>query len=101
MRFLRQLYVQVLIGIVLAILLGSVAPDTAKAGMSFTVRAAGTAESLVEPVRHAVALLDKDLPVSKLRPLDTLVATGRTRTRFTATACSARPPSAQASRALA
>ena len=33
-------------------------------------------------MRHAVALLDKDLPVSKLRPLDTLVATGRTRTRF-------------------
>src|SRR5262249_1135630 len=50
--------------------------------MSFVVRAAAGADSLIDPVRHTVALLDKDLPVSKLRPLDTLVAVGRTRTKF-------------------
>jgi putative ABC transport system permease protein len=51
--------------------------------MSFVLRTAGHPESLVNPVRHAVAHLDKDLAVSKLRPLDTFVATARIRTRFT------------------
>ena len=51
--------------------------------MAFAVRAEGTAESLLPAIRHAVTQIDKDLPVSKVRTLDALVAVGRIRTRFT------------------
>ena len=51
--------------------------------MSFAIRAEGSAESLLPAVREAVSRVDKDLPVSKFRTLDTLVAVARTRTRFT------------------
>src|SRR5262249_15307259 len=51
--------------------------------MSFVIRAEGTTESLLPAVRHAVAQIDKDLPVSKVRPLDSLVAIARMRARFT------------------
>jgi len=50
--------------------------------MSFVVRTEGNAESLLPEVRQAVAQLDKDLPVSRVRALDALVAVARIRTRF-------------------
>ncbi|HEY6352310.1 MAG TPA: ABC transporter permease [Candidatus Angelobacter sp.] len=50
--------------------------------MSFVVRTEGSTESLLPEVRQAVAQLDKDLPVSKVRALDALVAVARIRTRF-------------------
>jgi predicted permease len=51
--------------------------------MSFALRVASAAESMDNSIRHVVANIDKDLPVSKLRTLDVLVAIGGTRTRFT------------------
>jgi len=51
--------------------------------MSFVVRVAARPESLPDEIRHAVTKIDKDLPVSKIRTLDTLVAVGGIRTRFT------------------
>jgi predicted permease len=51
--------------------------------MSFALRVTEAPDSLPDGIRHVVADLDKDLPVSKIRSLDTLVATGGARTRFT------------------
>jgi predicted permease len=51
--------------------------------MSFALRVGGTPESMADAIRHVVANIDKDLPVSKIRALDALVAAGGTRTRFT------------------
>jgi predicted permease len=51
--------------------------------MSFVMRTGGTAESLLPAVREVVARLDKDLPVSRFRPIDVLVDAARTRPRFT------------------
>ena len=51
--------------------------------MSFVLKTQGTAESLLPEVRKAVAALDKELPVSRFRPLDDLVNIARTSTRFT------------------
>ena len=51
--------------------------------MSFALRVAGSPAFMGDTIRHVVANIDKDLPVSKLRALDTLVAVGGTRTRFT------------------
>ena len=50
--------------------------------MAFALRADGPVESLVEPIKRAVSSLDKDLPISKVRPLESYVAQARTRTRF-------------------
>lgn len=49
----------------------------------YTMRIAGTAESLVGPIRQAVAKLDKDLPISKVQMLDQYVAQARVKTRLT------------------
>ena len=51
--------------------------------IAFTVRTAGNPESLIGPLRTEVAKLDKELPVSKLFPMDSYVATARTESRFT------------------
>jgi predicted permease len=51
--------------------------------MSFVVRAQGPIASLVDAIRHTVANLDKDLPISKARPLEYYVGQARARTRFT------------------
>jgi predicted permease len=50
--------------------------------MSFVVHADGPPDSLLPAIRHAVALIDKDLPVAKVRGLDVLVAIARTGSRF-------------------
>lgn len=50
--------------------------------MSFVVRTEGTPESLVPEIRSAVARIDKELPISRVRSLDVLVAVARIRTRF-------------------
>ena len=51
--------------------------------MSFALRVASAPESMGDAIRHIVANIDRDLPVSKLRTLDALVAIGGTPTRFT------------------
>lgn len=51
--------------------------------MSFVVRSTGPVETLIGPVKQAVARLDKDLPVAKIRSLDEMVATAQARVRFT------------------
>jgi putative ABC transport system permease protein len=50
--------------------------------MAFALRADGPVESLLQPIKRVVAGLDKDLPISKVRPLEAYVAQARTRTRF-------------------
>ena len=50
--------------------------------MAFALRADGPVDALMEPIRRAVATLGKDLPISKVRPLESYVAQARTRTRF-------------------
>jgi putative ABC transport system permease protein len=50
--------------------------------MAFALRADGPVEALLEPIKRAVSSLDKDLPLSKVRPLESYVAQARTRTRF-------------------
>jgi len=51
--------------------------------MSFVVRTAGSPTSLTQPVKQTIAHIDKDLPITRMRSLDDLVATARSRTRFT------------------
>jgi putative ABC transport system permease protein len=50
--------------------------------MAFALRADGPVDALTEPIQRVVAALDKDLPISKVRPLESYVAQARTRTRF-------------------
>lgn len=50
--------------------------------LAFTVRTAAPPQTLVDPIRLAVAQMDKDLPASKFRTMDEYVAQARTKTRF-------------------
>jgi predicted permease len=50
--------------------------------MAFVVHTEGEPESLVPGIRSAIAKIDKELPISKVRALDVLVAVARIRTRF-------------------
>lgn len=51
--------------------------------LAFTLRTTGEPEALVSAVRAEVETFDKDLPVSKVRPLDEYVLQARAATRFT------------------
>jgi predicted permease len=51
--------------------------------MSFVVRSSGSPGSLTLPVKQAIAHIDKDLAITRMRSLDDLVDTARSRTRFT------------------
>lgn len=50
--------------------------------MVYTLRTAGIPESVIGPVRVAVAKLDKDLPISGIRRLDQYVNDAKVKTRF-------------------
>jgi putative ABC transport system permease protein len=60
-------------------------PMAVRSNMSFTVRTQADPRLLVQPIREAVAKLDKDLPVSNIRPLEDYVVKARMATRFVAT----------------
>jgi putative ABC transport system permease protein len=51
--------------------------------LAFTLRTTGQPEALVSAVRAEVDKLDKDIPLSKVRPLDEYVRQARAPTRFT------------------
>ena len=69
--------------------------QSAREKLAFTVRTSapkgegGNPEALARPVREAVASLDRDLAVAKLRTLDSYVAAARQSTRFTAAVAAA------------
>jgi predicted permease len=50
--------------------------------LAFTVRTSRNPEELVGPIREAVASLDRDLAVAKVRTMDSYVAAARESTRF-------------------
>jgi predicted permease len=56
--------------------------QSAREKLAFTVRASGDPEALVGAVREAVASLDRDLAVAKIRTMSSYVASARESTRF-------------------
>jgi len=58
--------------------------QSAREKLAFTVRTAGNPLALVGPVRDAVASLDRDLAVAKVRAFDSYVEAAQESTRFTA-----------------
>lgn len=60
-----------------------------RSNMSFTVRAKSSPQSLVPLIRQQVAMLDKDLPIANVRPMEDYVSAARMETRFITTLCEA------------
>jgi predicted permease len=57
--------------------------QSARENLAFVVRVDGDPLSLARPVREAVASLDPEVAISKMRPFTAYVETGRQATRFT------------------
>jgi len=63
--------------------------QSAREKLAFTVRTAGDPQALAGAVREAVASLDRDLAVAKVRTMDSYVAAARQSTRFVTAVASA------------